>query len=483
MSQPENKVMSYVCGGWLRWLTIFFACGALIATPLQMLRLINFSSEPFRITVSVGFAFFALVIGMRYSEKLQSISANLAEAMSKVKVWQVLLFGLLLRFSWIVLFPSQPGSDGAVYLDLAKRLSNGESYEFADSRAYWPVGYPLFLSAWIKVVGSGKLAYLLSNFALYICGALGVARLAKILAGERASVLAVLLFSLWPNLIFGSGTPEKELVVVAVSPWAFAWTLMAVEEQGRVSLLVFGVGLLLGLMTLVQPSLQFLPPVTAVLFAISCRTWKSKLRNSLVVILGATILIAPWSIRNYLLFDTPVLVATNGGGNLYRANNPLATGGYTKKGVVDLDQLGEIEHDREGRRLAMLWIKANPKRFLELVVEKQIRFMGDDAGGVYGTFKVGHATGSDSLYIFLKGLANSWWMCIWFMIAFLASRRDILCKTTTLFVFSPIWLWLYLFTIHSVFESSGKYHVPILWVPCVLLSVLLVSSIRERTSP
>jgi hypothetical protein len=48
---------------------------------------------------------------------------------------------------------------------------------------------------------------------------------------------------------------------------------------------------------------------------------------------------------------------------------------------------------------------------------------------------------------------------------------------------ATLWLWLYLFAIHSVFESAGKYHVPVLWVPCVLLAVLLAALPRQAGRP
>ena len=477
-----NAFMRFVAGGWLRGVLVFLAALALFATPLQMMRLVEVFSEPIRLAISAAVVLIGAGGALAFRERLGHTVGKLAEYASRLPVWQILLLGLALRVCWILLFPAQPGSDGAVYLGLAERLVQGEGYETSGTKAYWPVGYPLLLAAWLAVLGDARLAYLALNLALFVIGALGVAALARFLAGGRAGRLGALLFALWPNLVFAAGTPEKEMLVLALLPWATLWMLSALNRNGR-QLAVFGAGLLLGVSTLVQPSLQFLPFVAAILLIGAGSSLRLGAAQALLVVLGTVVIVAPWTYRNYLVFDTPVLVATNGGSNLYRANNPLATGGYTPRGEVDLSALDEIAQDKEGRRLAVQWIKENPLRFAELLVEKQIRFMGDDAVGVYNTFKVGGAVASDKAYALLKAFANAWWMLVWLLIGFLAWPSRALDTGAAWLWLTPAWLWLYLFAIHSVFESAGKYHVPVLWVPCVLLAAVLAQQRRLKDSP
>jgi hypothetical protein len=57
---------------------------------------------------------------------------------------------------------------------------------------------------------------------------------------------------------------------------------------------------------------------------------------NLVAVIMAFAVVAPWSIRNYRVFDAFVPISTNGGGVFYLANNPLATGHYTDIGEPDL---------------------------------------------------------------------------------------------------------------------------------------------------
>jgi 4-amino-4-deoxy-L-arabinose transferase-like glycosyltransferase len=307
---------------------------------------------------------------------------------------------------------------------------------------------------------------------------LGIARFAEHLAGPNAGKLAAALISIWPNLIFNTATPEKEMLVLALLPWAMLLIIRTLDN-GRSALPLIGAGLLLGAATLVQPSLQFLIPVGILLLVLTANSLTNGGWKAFLLLLGAALIITPWSVRNYTIFDSFVLVSTNGGDNLYRANNPLATGGYVAKGEIDLSDMGEIEQDQMGRRLAVEWIKSNPADFSKLVIEKQIRFMGDDSVGVYNALKVGKASDNPGLYAMLKAIANGWWILMWGLLAALAIRINRTGTRLPLFSRAPLWLWLYLFALHSIFESAGKYHVPMVWVPCVLIAVYL-SSLQTR---
>jgi hypothetical protein len=41
--------------------------------------------------------------------------------------------------------------------------------------------------------------------------------------------------------------------------------------------------------------------------------------------------------------------------------------------------------------------------------------------------------------------------------------------------------FLYFFTVHSVFESNGKYHIPVVWVLFILASIIVCQSREEES--
>lgn len=243
-------------------------------------------------------------------------------------------------------------------------------------------------------------------------------------------------------------------------------------------------GTFLGAALLVQPSLQLLPIAAALLLIAMSAAPLSAAKRAAALLLSAALIVAPWTIRNHLVFDRFVLVSTNGGDVLYRANNPLATGAYQSRGAVDLDRLPELEKDQAGRRYAFDWIAQHPSAFLGLALRKQTLFMGDDAVGAYTTFRVGRGSSSSWTYAFFKAIATVWWWVVWVSILALAITTNRKRVDGDPLFRLPIWCWLYLFGIHTIFESAGKYHVPMLFVPCVMLATLLFrcSTLNESTA-
>jgi hypothetical protein len=250
------------------------------------------------------------------------------------------------------------------------------------------------------------------------------------------------------------------MLILAMLPWVSYWTL-----YGSNKCKLFA-GMALGAAVLTQPSLQLLIPAFAVLLFL--RNGRYSIPAIALFFIGAIMIIAPWTVRNFYIFNTFKLVSTNGGDVMYRANNPLATGAFTKRGEVDLSKYDELEMDRKGKELATLWIKENPLDFVILAMEKQILFMGDDAVGIFATFRSDGDKRNSSIYIPLKLFANLWWLIAWLWIARQIQKGSQLTRDSR----ALFWGWIYLFSIHSVFESAGKYHVPMIWILCILLAVL-----------
>jgi hypothetical protein len=313
---------------------------------------------------------------------------------------------------------------------------------------------------WLALIPSQPVAIALSNLTLFLVGSAGIVVLGRRQMSEGHVRLALALHALWPNLVFQAGLPEKELLLVALLPWVLHFWIGSFDVPGG-SRRAFGAGVLLGACLLVQPGLLYLPIFLAVHgLAAGPGPWPLG-RRLLVLAAGALLIVSPWTLRNALVLGEFVPVATNAGGVLYRANNPRASGGYTDRGEVDLSNLGEVEADREGKRLAKEWILGNPAAFLKLGFEKQLRFMGDDAVGAYHTLKRGKNQRDGTLYIVAKAVSNAFWLLVCGLIlcsvtASMKSRTRMPPETLCLLL-----AFAYSLLLHSVGESAGKYHL--LW--------------------
>jgi hypothetical protein len=473
MNQPMNAITkklesALLDARWLAWTLVFFAVSAWIASAVLLARGVTAVSSAQSAVVGLLAAaclLAVIVIFVRYLPRIGARTRRLAEGDGRLLA--LIAIGLVLRLAWSMAFDAKPSSDGLTYLELATKLASGQPYYTAGTFAYWPPGYAFFLSPFVLLLGT-SVAVLVSQLLLFCVSSVGLYKLTERFSSSRAALLAVGLFCLWPNLIAHCGTPEKESLVAALLIWA----VLCVTGERLVS--TFMAGLLLGAVTLVQPSTLLLIPAIGALLLI--RQADRAIMPIAVLLLGAALVIAPWTARNYQVLGGFKLVSTNGGGNLYRANNPLANGGYTPVGEIDLSHLSELDSDRTGKELAFRWIKDHPLPFIRLILEKELRFMGDDAGGVYGTFLAEKEKRPQMLYFALKMMANLWWLVAWAAIASLVIAGARLGKASFL-----AWGWIYLFALHSVFESAGKYHVPILWIPCMMMGILLVHAERLKS--
>src|SRR5512140_1256151 len=130
----------------------------------------------------------------------------------------VVALALTLRIAWVLLVPSKPVGDFAMYVESAAHLveHGGLDPEYV----YMP-GY-IFLIAPVQALGGGWLATKLVGAVLGGLGAgavFGITR--RLTSSARAATVAGLLYAFWPAgiaiaSVTGTDMPAAVLVVVAV---------------------------------------------------------------------------------------------------------------------------------------------------------------------------------------------------------------------------------------------------------------------------
>ena len=395
---------------------------------------------------------------------LAFVSARLGNISTKHLFWFSFLFGVILRVLWVLAYPAPQHSDQAAYFGLARNLVEQHSYSVSQGGlAYWPPGYPFFLAVWFLVFGFKTWVPILANLILFGASLLVVERLARRIGGAPAANLAMLLLAVWPTMVMTAGMASKEMLVLFLLGLALLVFFNA-QEAGWTPpgvLLAILTGVLLAFASLTQPSLLLFPSV------LLAAEWFRKERLTVaiprlcIVGIALCLVIFPWTLRNHRVLGAWVPISTNGGDVFYRANNPLATGGYTPAGEQSLEGLSEVDRGKAGFRLGKEWIRAHPGKFLALAVRKQVLFLGDDAQGAFETLKRGLNIGGLP-YVAWKGVCNLYWWLLWIAILLLLAvqwRQRLLESAPLASVMLGI---LYLYTIHSVFESGAKYHEPLI---------------------
>lgn len=464
-------------------LFVFVTVQALFSVPMMMWELAvgdrAGAGIAFALAVAAGAAA-ALWLGRhRAASWIAAAAGRLSAIPRKRFLLMVILGGLALRLAWALLFPAPFASDGLSYYELGERLANGLTYQSPPrwEWAWWPPGYPFLLFAGFEIFGVAPWVVTLVSSLLFVATIPVLYALAARFGGSETARVATLLFAVWPNLVTMAGVASKEMVVVLLLPSALLTYLAAGSARSRTARIGGRVaaGLALGYATLTQPGVM--------LVVLAFPIWEVLLRTALLrvaarfatVLLGMAVVVLPWTARNQRVLGEFVLVSTNGGGTFYRANNPLANGGFMVHGERPVKHLDELTENRLGFQWGKEWIREHPVDFLKLGVRKQTLFLGDDGVGLY-ELRRSDSIG-DALYAGAKLAVNAWWWGLWALVLLaLLTHPGWTRRPEALLLLLAI---LYFWALHSVFESGGRHHVPLV----ALLAVLAgwVGTVRRRT--
>lgn len=284
----------------------------------------------------------------------------------------VCLLNIVLRLPLLFL-DVLPTSDDAWYFDTAKAIATGRGFAEADGlTAFWPVGWPAFLGALLRVFGPHVLVGQCTNLLLSTAAIVLVASIGKRLFVESpAWRLAAVLLAIYPNNIASVALLSVENFFEFLLLLGFLLLMSRSAIGFIVSGLVFGVASLTKTQAVLLPGVLALPLLMSLPFWASFKRW---LRTTLLVGVAMLTVILPWSVRNYTVFHAVVPIAANGGVNLLRGNNPSAAGGYTMADPL-FDDLptgaaNQVAIDRMAQERGARWIRQNPGKFLALIPAK-----------------------------------------------------------------------------------------------------------------
>jgi hypothetical protein len=268
--------------------------------------------------------------------------------------------------------------DECSYLELAQALAGGAGWVTVKG-FLWPPGYPLFLAPLVALHESAFAARLVQSVlgALLIWpAAIFAATAARPLSANRRLVVhcACGFVALDPTLIAFSHLLWPETIFLLLFVTA---TNLVIEtgDRWRRSLLA---GALFGAAGLVKAiGFWLVFPIAAVLAASVPRP--RRWRTSALLVLGAVLIILPWTLRNAAVYGRFVLIDATAGTNLYLGNTdaPPVTWDWGApersrvRGARERCDDGDlIQRERCEQRRALGWIAAHPTAFARRAVTK-----------------------------------------------------------------------------------------------------------------
>ena len=334
----------------------------------------------------------------------------------------LLVVGLAIasRLALVVWLPMPPLAEIAVsgdgdtryYVRQAQHLASSGEYAEGHLRAYRPPGYPAFLSGLLEL-GAGSRTVQVAQNLLYLLAVFMLGALAWRRWGWRAGTCVAGLATVSPLWFL---LPQRALsetlfvVLVAIG----VWTALAAGVPPGFGL-ALGAGVVFGAAALVREMGLLLGAVMAVV--VGGWAWRLGMRSrgialATALLLGALLVIVPWTVRNYWVFGHVVPISTNGPINLYIGNNPDATGifqwrlppeGQAVWNRPDEGQSNELFTSQLAGREALAYIRDDPWRAVSLVPRRVSALWGPPV-----TQHAGRSVGALARFV----AAVSWFGCL-----------------------------------------------------------------------
>jgi 4-amino-4-deoxy-L-arabinose transferase-like glycosyltransferase len=196
--------------------------------------------------------------------------------------------------------------------------------------------------------------------------------------------------------------------------WSSRSGVGALARAGR----AMALGLLWGSIALTNPTMLSVLPFLLGWFCYRSRRKPSFAASQTVLVLAVgCALIAPWLVRNYVVFGRWVFIRDNFWMELHLANNDRSDGYWTRaehpgndpEQMRRFQQLGEIEYMRQERKAALGFIAANPGRFVRYCLQRAAFFwIGNPQRTLLGNWNLGPARHTAFLLSAAAAFAGLW---------------------------------------------------------------------------
>lgn len=240
--------------------------------------------------------------------------------------WWLLAIALVARIVVIVAFRENLTDDRDAYLTIARELSQGNGFRSAAEApltAYRPPLYPLALAGSMKLLPESS-SVATVNLLCSLLTVVLVWKLAREQSTKFAAVVGTVIVGLDPLLLSNVALPMTETMFTTLLV-ALVFFAVRPELSGRDRL---AVGLLFGLAALCRPTVWafgVLAGFVWLLIQVKHRQHRFSfiVRKAMPTVLASFAMLAPWVIRNAIVFQEFIPMTTHGGYTLLLGNNPV----------------------------------------------------------------------------------------------------------------------------------------------------------------
>lgn len=307
------------------------------------------------------------------------------------RVVTVLAAALAVRLCLIYWFgPSAPpgaGSDHGVYSAQAIALVGSKDAWFAPGTEFsWRAPLEFVVLAGV-MSATGSQTHWVAQCASALLGVLAAAvvyRAALAIGGHRIALFALWLRAFLPSFVVADTFVLAEPLQSALYMGAF---VVLLRERPPSATRALFAGALLGCAALTrEPNLVLLGGIAILLIRVGGRRHGSV--SACLLVCGALVALAPWMVRNAIVWGRPLPIAYTSGYNLHIGNSPNTYGEFAEPPQPEGISWATPEFDRWHRQQAIAYIASSPAAFLSRGVVKLSyfawpRFLREDLNAAY----------------------------------------------------------------------------------------------------
>lgn len=309
-------------------------------------------------------------------------------------IWIVLAAALIVRVVYLLQYHGSPlwdqlTVDNWYHFNWANSIADGN---IVGGTTYFRAPFYIYcLGLLFALLGSSLWVARLFGLVVGLASVFMTFKLGERLIDRRTGFVAALLHALYPLAIYYEGELLLDSLFMLLVELTVYSLLRWMDSRRGGDLL--GTGLICGLAAITRPTILLIVPLMVlwVLLGVGVR---GRIRQTALLVLGLALIIGPVFVRNLRVADDPVLIASQGGINLFIGNNDEADGfsasmpepmGYNWT-IAQVTWQAETETGRElkpgevsdfWRDRALQWIVDNPGRFLGLFFKKLYFQIGD----------------------------------------------------------------------------------------------------------
>lgn len=412
------------------------------------------------IPVAVGVALAAALI-LSKASVVSYINRQSGSFVHKHALPVFILAGAALRLIWLA-WPAELISDHLYYLQGAGQILDGQGL---GGNPEYPPGPFYFVAIALSLFGDSLNSVVLLDIVMFA----GTMILTGFyLKDEKISlrVAVLLLLALYPSLVIYAGCTgyENQLLFLVMLMLVLARQIPK-SLQGPPHIkysLILLLGIAFGIAALTHPPYIAGPFILGAALYFSGTRILPALGLALAVLLVTLAVIAPWTLRNYSVYNKFCLISANGGVVLLSANNPQSDGIYSPTDALYPYKAGEdrIDYDKRMARLALKHIYDDPGRFAAYCIKRIAYMWGTDTSGIEFVIKSGPMKKAASI------TAQVFWvLTLCFAALFLFAMLK--AKEISADILFAMILILYKFLLHAFFEPLSRHHLEI--IPLLLI--------------